>query len=131
LTGCTAGCYNVSIIIVAGIRFCDLLLESQSSLTKTKGKEGRNLFQFHTEEDAMKMRRGTIRTISGQTIRLSYKKPGPKLLPVDLKKRRVNIALAPHWHETGKGIAAGKELSFSAYVEWLIYTDSLCNESVE
>jgi hypothetical protein len=107
LTGCTAGCYDVSIAIVAGMRFCDLLLESQSSLAKIREKEGRHLFWLHTEDGAMKMRRGAIRTISGQTTRLSYKNPGPKPLPVDLKKRRVNIALAPHWHETGKRIAAG------------------------
>jgi hypothetical protein len=109
--------------------FYDRLLECQSSLAKIREKEGRNLFRLHKKDGAMKMRRGAIKTISSQTIQLSYKKPGPKPLPVDLKKRRVNIALAPHWHETGKRIAAGKELSFSAYVEWLIYTDSLCNES--
>ena len=78
-----------------------------------------------------KVRQGVLKTISGQAIRLRYKKSAPKLLLVDLKKRRVNIALAPHWHEIGKRIAAEKELSFSAYVERLIYTDSLCNESVE
>jgi hypothetical protein len=78
-----------------------------------------------------KVRQGVLKTISGQVICLRYKKPGPKPLPVDLKKRRVNIALAPHWHAIGKRIAAEKELSFSAYIERLIYTDSLCNESVE
>jgi hypothetical protein len=76
------------------------------------------------------MRQSALRTVSGQTIQLNYKKPGPKPLPLDLKKRRVNGALDPHWHGTGKRVAAEKELSFSAYIEWLIYTDSLCNESV-
>jgi hypothetical protein len=83
------------------------------------------------EKLGKKMKRGVLKTISDQAIRLRYKKPGPKPLPADLKKRPVNIALAPHWHETGKRIAAEKELSFSAYVERLIYADSLCNESVE
>jgi len=90
--------------------------ECQSGLGKDKGKK--------------KMRPGVLKTVSGQAIQLSYKKPGPKPLPVDLKKRRVNIALAPHWHETGKRIAAENELSFPAYVERLIYANSLCNESV-
>jgi hypothetical protein len=83
------------------------------------------------EKLGKKMKRGVLKTISDQAIRLRYKKPGPKPLPADLKKQHVNIALAPHWHETGKRIATEKELSFSAYVERLIYADSLCNESVE
>jgi hypothetical protein len=83
------------------------------------------------EELGKKMKRDVLKTISGQAIRLRYKKPGPKPLPADLKKQHVNIALAPHWHEAGKRIAAEKELSFSAYVERLIYADPLCNESVE
>jgi hypothetical protein len=77
------------------------------------------------------VRQGVLKAIFGQAIQLRYKKPGPKPLPVDLKKRRVNIALAAHWREIGKRIAVEKKLSFSAYVERLIYTDSLCNESVE
>jgi hypothetical protein len=68
-------------------------------------------------EGKKQIRYGAIKTVSGQTIRLSYKKPGPKPLPVDLRKRRVNIALSPHWREVGKRVAAEKNLSFSAYVE--------------
>jgi predicted DNA binding CopG/RHH family protein len=52
-------------------------------------------------------------------------------LPPELKRRRVNIALSSHWYEAGKKICVEKGLSFSGYIEWLIYTDSLCNESVE
>jgi hypothetical protein len=61
---------------------------------------------------------GILKTITGNTIRLRYKKPGPKLLPPELKKRRVNIALSSHWHETGKKKAVEKGLSFSGYIEW-------------
>jgi hypothetical protein len=53
-----------------------------------------------------KVRQGVLKAISGQAIRLRYKKPGLKPLPVDLKKRRVNIALAPHWHAIGKSEVA-------------------------
>jgi hypothetical protein len=77
------------------------------------------------------MSSGKMKTITGKIIRLRYKKPGPKPLPVELKKKRVNTTLSPYWHETGKKIAAQKNLSFSSYVEWLIYADSVCNESVE
>jgi len=103
-------------LIVLGCILGDRFLECRSDL----GEVGKK-----------KMKRGVLKTISGQAIRLCYKRPGPKPLPADLKKRRVNIALAPHWHETGKRIAAEKDNSFSAYVERLIYADSLCNESVE
>jgi hypothetical protein len=60
-------------------------------------------------------------TISGEIIRLRYIEPGPKPLPAILKKRRVNMTLTPHCHESGKRIAAGSDLSFSTYVEWLTY----------
>jgi hypothetical protein len=76
------------------------------------------------------MEQSVLRTVSGRTIQLNYRKPGPKPLPLGLKKQRVNVSLSPHWHEIGRRIVAEKELSFSAYIEWLIYTDSLCNESV-
>lgn len=75
------------------------------------------------------MSRGTMRTISGKTIRLTAKKPGPKPLPPEIKKQRVNICLVPHWHKTGKALAEKQGVSFSYYVECLIYKDSLCNES--
>jgi predicted DNA binding CopG/RHH family protein len=47
------------------------------------------------------------------------------------KKRRVNISLSPYWHQAGKNAAAQAGLSFSAYLEQLIYADSLHNESAE
>lgn len=59
------------------------------------------------------------------------KKPGPKPLPESVKKRRVNICLSPYWHQTGKERAAARKLSFSEYLEELIYLDSLHNESAE
>jgi hypothetical protein len=68
-------------------------------------------------------------TISGQKIKLTHKKPGPKPLPESVKKRRVNIALSPYWHQVGKKAATAAGLSFSAYLERLIYTDSLHNKS--
>lgn len=68
-------------------------------------------------------------TISGQKIKLNYKKPSPKPLPENIKKQRVNIALSPYWHQVGKESAAAAGLSFSAYLERLIYTDSLHNET--
>ena len=51
------------------------------------------------------MPQGTITTTSDNTIRLNYKKPSPKLLPPELKRRRVNISLSPHWHQIGKELA--------------------------
>ena len=74
------------------------------------------------------MPRGTMKTINGHTIRLTYQKPGPKPLPPEIKKRRVNISLSPHWHQVGKDLAQKQGISFSKYVGWLIYQDSLCNE---
>lgn len=76
------------------------------------------------------MKKGTMVTITGRVIRLTYKRPGPKPLPAGIKKRRVNVALSPYWHERGKEIAAEKGLSFSAFLEELVfYADSLHNES--
>ena len=69
-------------------------------------------------------------TINGKFYVHRCIKPGPKPLRRELKKRRVNIALSPHWHEKGKRMAAEKGLSFSRYLELLIYADSLHNESV-
>ncbi len=70
-----------------------------------------------------------ITTVTGKQIRLQHKKPGPKPLPESVKKRRVNICLSPYWHQTGKERAAARKLSFSEYLEELIYQDSLHNES--
>ena len=70
-------------------------------------------------------------TITRRVVRLQYKKPGPKPLPQHVKKRRVNISLSPYWHQVGKTAATTARLSFSAYLEQLIYADSLHNESVE
>ena len=70
-----------------------------------------------------------ITAVSGKRIRLRRKKPGPKPLPEGVKKGRVNICLSPHWHKVGKGNAAARRLSFSEYLEELIYEDSLHNES--
>jgi hypothetical protein len=69
-------------------------------------------------------------TITGKLYVHHCIKPEPKLLPPELKKRRVNIALFSNWHEKGKQMAAEKGLSFSRYMELLIYADSLHNESV-
>ncbi len=74
--------------------------------------------------------RGIMKTVAGNTIRIKCQKPGPKPLPESMKKRRVNVALSPYWHERGKALAAASGKSFSAFVEDLvIYADSLCNES--
>jgi hypothetical protein len=70
-----------------------------------------------------------ITTVNGKRIRLRHRKPGSKPLPADVKKRRVNICLSSHWHEVGKEKAAARKLSFSGYLEELIYRDSLHNES--
>ena len=67
--------------------------------------------------------------ITGKRIRLRRKKPGPKPLPEGVKKRRINICLSPHWHKVGKEKAVARNLSFSEYLEKLIYQDSLHNES--
>lgn len=75
------------------------------------------------------MKRGTKTTITGQVISLTYQKPEPKQLPPETKKRRVNLALAPYWHEAGKRRAEHLGVSFSHTVETLIYADSLHNES--
>ncbi len=37
--------------------------------------------------------------------------------------------LSPYWHQTGKERAAAKNISFSEYLEELIYRDLLHNES--
>jgi predicted DNA binding CopG/RHH family protein len=68
-------------------------------------------------------------TISGKKIKLTYKKPRPKPLPKQIKKRRINISLSPYWHQVGKDAAAAAGLSFSAYLEQLIYQDLLHNKS--
>ena len=70
-----------------------------------------------------------LTTVTGQKIRLRRKKPGPKPLPKEAKKQRVSICLFPHWHKVGKERATTLNLSFSRYVEELIYRDSLHNES--
>ena len=70
-----------------------------------------------------------ITTVTGKRIQLWHKKPGPKPLPESVKKRRVNICLFPHWHKVGKERATARNLSFSRYIEELIYQDSLHNES--
>ena len=53
-------------------------------------------------------------TITGKFYVHRCIKPGPKSLPPELKERRVNIALSPHWHEKGKQKAAEKGLSLAA-----------------
>jgi hypothetical protein len=70
-----------------------------------------------------------ITTVNGKRIRLRHRKPGSKPLPEDVKKRRDNICLSSHWQEVGKEKAAARKLSFSGYLEELIYRDSLHNES--
>ena len=72
----------------------------------------------------------TMTTVDGRVIRLRRAKPGPKPLPAEVRKRRVNIAISPHWHEVGKRLASERGVSFSRFLEELvIYQDSLCNES--
>jgi hypothetical protein len=80
--------------------------------------------------DSKKRRVILYPTITGKFYVHHCIKSGPKPLHPELKKRRVNIALSPHWHEKGKQLAAEKGLSFSSYLESLIYADSLHNESV-
>ena len=70
-------------------------------------------------------------TITHRVIPLRYEKPGPKPRPREIRMRCVNIPLTLHWHEAGKKLAEERGVSFSRYVELLIYTDSGCNESVE
>lgn len=48
-----------------------------------------------------------------------------------VQRHRVNICHPPHWHEVGKEKATARKLSFSGYLEVLIYRDSLHNESGE
>ncbi|HRQ37379.1 MAG TPA: hypothetical protein PLD25_05645 [Chloroflexota bacterium] len=78
------------------------------------------------------MERGKpIPTSTGQVIYLPCQKPGPKPLPPEIKKRRVILSLTPTWHETGKRCAEQRGLSFSDYVELLMYADLLHNKSAE
>jgi hypothetical protein len=79
--------------------------------------------------DSKKQRVILYPTITGKFYVHHCLKPGPKPLPPELKKRRVNIALSPHWHEKGKQMAAEKGLSFGSCLESLVYADSLHNES--
>jgi predicted DNA binding CopG/RHH family protein len=55
--------------------------------------------------------KGFVTTISGKEI------------------RRVNISLSSYWHRVGKNTAVSTGLSFSSYLEQLIYQDSLHNKS--
>jgi len=75
--------------------------------------------------------RGVLKTVSGQLILIKCRKPGPKPLPESIKRKPVNITLAPYWPETGKRIVREQDISFSRYVENLIYTDSMRMESAE
>lgn len=70
-----------------------------------------------------------ITIVNGNRIRLQHNKPEPKPLPEEVKKRRVNICLSPHWHQVFKKKTVARKLSFSGYSEELIYRDSLHNES--
>jgi len=70
-----------------------------------------------------------ITTVNGKRIRLRHRKSGSKPLPEDVKKRRDKICLSPHWREVGKEKTAARKLSFSGYLEELIYRDSFHNES--
>jgi hypothetical protein len=72
-----------------------------------------------------------ITTGTGRRIRLRHTEPGPKSLPESANKRRVNVCLSPYWHQTGKERAAARKLSFSEYLEELVYRDSLHNASGE
>ncbi len=75
--------------------------------------------------------RGIMKTVSGETIRIECQKPGPKPLPESIKRKPVNITLAPYWHKTGQKIAAQRGSSFSRHVENLISKDSMRMESFE
>lgn len=75
------------------------------------------------------MNYSTMKTVTGRTIRRRHATPGPKPLPPEVLRRRINISLAPHWHDTGKRLAEESGLPFSRYIENLIYQDSVCKES--
>jgi len=72
---------------------------------------------------------GVIITVNGHIIHRRQVKPGPKPLPPEIKRRRVNISLDPFWHERGKRLAAEKGISLSKYLEELVYQDYLHKES--
>jgi hypothetical protein len=57
-------------------------------------------------------------------------KPGPKPLPKALKRRRVDITLSPFAIKAATEKADAEGLSFSRYVEKLIYDDCIHIQSV-
>ncbi|KAA3659236.1 MAG: hypothetical protein DWQ04_22945 [Chloroflexi bacterium] len=75
--------------------------------------------------------RGVLKTVSGQLTCIKCQKPGAKPLPEAIKRKLVTITLAPFWHQTGKKLAQQRGISFSRYIEELIYPDSMRMESAE
>jgi hypothetical protein len=69
-------------------------------------------------------------TVSGGAVRRVCAKSGPKPLPDGQKRRRVDVTLAPSAIKRGQAQATEMGLSFSRYVEFLIYADCMCIESV-
>jgi hypothetical protein len=64
-------------------------------------------------------------TIEGSFYPHSGLKPGPKPLPKELKRRRVDITLDPFAIKLATEKAAVEGLSFSRYLEKLIYDDCI------
>lgn len=69
-------------------------------------------------------------TVNGDTVRRVCAKPGQKPLPESQKRRRIDVTLAPSAIKRGQAQAAEMGLSFSRYIEFLIYADCMCIESV-
>jgi hypothetical protein len=68
-------------------------------------------------------------TIDGSFYPHSCLKPGPKLLPKELKRRRVDITLDPFAIKLATEKAAAAGLNFSRYLEKLIYDDCIHTQS--
>jgi hypothetical protein len=70
-------------------------------------------------------------TIDGRQYQRLAARPGPKPLPAELKRQRPGITLDPFVIETGRRQAAKLGVSFSRYIEQLIYDDCIHTKSVE
>ncbi len=69
-------------------------------------------------------------TLDGRFYLHHCQKPGPKPLPKELKRRCVDITLDPLAIRVGTEKAEAEGLSFSRYVEKLIYDDCIHIQSV-
>jgi hypothetical protein len=68
-------------------------------------------------------------TIDGTFYTHHCAKPGPKPLPTALKRRRVDITLDPIAIKLAREEAKMEEVSFSRYLEKLIYDDCIHTQS--